>query len=62
MKNEYRQNDRLTTKRFALVALALGAFAMGGCESPDYDDGTIINELLLPTDTLLNLACADAGI
>ena len=62
MKNPYRQTNRPTAKRFALLALALSAFAIGGCESPGDGDGQVINELLLPTDTLLNLACADAGI
>jgi len=62
MKKPYRQINRPAAKHFALVALALSAFAIGGCESPGDGDGEVINELLLPTDTLLNLACADAGI
>jgi len=62
MKNLFRQDDRPTVKKFAVFVLALSAFVIGGCESPSDSDGEIINELLLPTDTLLNLACADAGI
>ncbi len=62
MKNTYRQDDRPAVKSFTLLVLALSAFAMSGCESPGEGDGQVINELLLPTDTLLNLACADAGI
>lgn len=62
MNKQNQYNDRLPAKRFALVALALGAFALAGCESPGSEDGQIVNELLLPTDTLLNLACADAGV
>ena len=62
MKNQYRQINRPAAKRFALVALALSVFSVGGCESPSDGDGTVINAIVLPTDTLLNLACADAGI
>ena len=62
MKNESRQINRPTAKRFTLVALALSVFAIGGCESPGEGDGQVINAIVLPTDTLLNLACADAGI
>lgn len=62
MKNLIRQDNRTVVKKFAVLALALGAFAISGCESPGDGDGTVINELLLPTDTLLNLACADAGV
>lgn len=62
MKNQYRQINRPAAKRFALVALALSVFTVGGCESPSDGDGTVINAIVLPTDTLLNLACADAGI
>jgi len=35
---------------------------MTGCGGPGSGDGTVINEIILPTDTLLNLACADVGI
>ena len=62
MKNQSRQIYRPTAKRFALVALALSVFAAGGCESPGEGDGEVINAIVLPTDTLLNLACADAGV
>ena len=62
MKNIFRHINRPTAKRFTLVALALSVFAIGGCESPSDNEGQQINAILLPTDTLLNLACADAGI
>ena len=62
MKNEFRQINRPSAKRFTLVALALSLFAIGGCESPGDGDGQQINAIVLPTDTLLNLGCADAGI
>ena len=61
MKELLRQNNRSGYwKTLAILIVAvLGAV---GCESPGEGDGVIINEVLLPTDTLLNLACADAGI
>ena len=62
MKNLNRQNNHPLTRKFTALMLVLGAFFIGGCESPGEGDGVVINDLLLPTDTLLNLACADAGI
>lgn len=44
-----------------LFVVAAGLLA-GGCESPDDSDGIGFNQIILPTDTLLNLACAEAGI
>ena len=54
-----RDNRQGIMKTLALLATAL---IVSGCESPDDSDGVVINDILLPTDTLLNLACADAGI
>ncbi len=45
-----------------VALLCLAALFTHGCESPGSGDGTIINTIVLPTDTLLNLACADVGI
>jgi hypothetical protein len=46
----------------AALLCALGA-PMAGCDgSPGPNDGEVINAIVLPTDTLLNLACADVGI
>ena len=60
MKNLYRQIVRTSVmKTTALLATAL---IVSGCESPGDTDGVVINEIILPTDTLLNLACADAGV
>jgi len=62
MKNQSRHINRPTAKQFTLVALVLSLFAIGGCEGPSDGEGQQINAIVLPTDTLLNLACADAGI
>ena len=60
MNNAHRQFGRTSVmKKLVLLATAL---IVSGCESPGSGDGTVINELLLPTDTLLNLACADVGV
>jgi len=46
----------------AALLCALGA-PMAGCDgSPGPNDGEVINAIVLPTDTLLNLACAEVGI
>jgi len=41
---------------------ALLAAVLAGCGGPGSGDGTVINEIVLPTDTLLDLACEDVGI
>lgn len=45
-----------------VLALLTAAVFVSACESPGEGDGTIINQIVLPTDTLLNLACEDAGV
>jgi hypothetical protein len=42
--------------------LALAVLAASGCDGRSNSDGEVINQILLPTDTLLNLSCADVGI
>ena len=57
-------------KQYSLIALktvllmSMSLTFMVGCSggSPSDSDGTVINTIVLPTDTLLNLACADVGI
>lgn len=50
-------------QRMALALAATLALAVSGCTGePDENDGTNFNAVILPTDTLLNLACADVGI
>jgi hypothetical protein len=44
------------------VLAALVLLSATGCDGRDDSDGVVINQILLPTDTLLNLACADVAI
>lgn len=45
-----------------VLLCAFGALAAGCDGEPGPGDGEVINAIVLPTDTLLNLACADVGI
>lgn len=64
----YLQNSFSFTKAVkrastaALAAMTLGLASCSGGGEKDADDGTLFNTVILPSDTLLNLACADAGI
>ena len=44
----------------AILGLALALLA--GCGAPGSNDGTVITTIELPTDTLLDLACAEVGV
>lgn len=44
------------------VLILVAVLALSACEAPGDSDGTVVNALLLPTDVVLNLACADVGI
>ena len=46
----------------AALLCACGALAAGCSGEPGPGDGEVINAIVLPTDTLLNLACEDVGI
>jgi hypothetical protein len=64
MSNRIQKTIR-SGARGVLVTMVLGlsAVLVGSCGGePGADDGEIINAIILPTDTLLNLACADVGI
>ncbi|MEM1173695.1 MAG: hypothetical protein AAF545_10255 [Pseudomonadota bacterium] len=53
-----RKYHRITGALITTLALVVA-----GCTGePDENDGTNFNAVILPTDTLLNLACADVGI
>ena len=62
--NIFSQNHNrpAVVRKLALLLVSLGALAVSGCDSPDASDGTRYEAIILPTDTLLNLACADVGI
>lgn len=62
MKNQYRQETHQAGRKGLMMLLGLAVLLTSGCEGPSSDDGTVINEIVLPTDTLLNLACENVGI
>jgi hypothetical protein len=57
-------HDAQSARPVGLVAVLLGCAMLGatGCDGRSSGDGIVINQIILPTDTLLNLACRDAGI
>ncbi len=51
------------TSRKLIAMLCVLTLAIAGCnEERDSGDGTLINSIVLPTDVVLNLYCADVGI
>ena len=63
MSNRKRNRVGLAAyKRLTTLLFGFGILAAGGCESPSDDDGVVINGLVLPTDVVLNLACANVGV
>ena len=67
MRNINRREARpAVSKGVALLLTGLAALTMAGCNGGgaerDENDGTVINGIALPTDTVLNLACADVGL
>jgi hypothetical protein len=65
MRNPNRQDAQPALIR-RLFFVLIGAVVLGvaGCESSERDekDGELFNSILLPTDVVLNLACADVGV
>ncbi len=57
-----RNDQTLSGRAFSVTLLCLAALFASGCESPDDGDGRPVDTILLPTDTLLNLASDDVGI
>ncbi len=51
-----------TLRKSATLVLSLLALSLSGCEGPGPNDGVLSNEILLPTDTVLNLSCENVGI
>ena len=55
-------NNR-NARRLSLIGLAVAVLGAAGCQSErDGGDGDRINSIILPTDVVLNLYCADVGI
>ncbi len=63
MSNRNTKKTRAAAFKGASTLL-MGLFVLGatGCESPGEGDGIVANAIVLPTDTVLNLACVDVGI
>ncbi|MDJ0910014.1 MAG: hypothetical protein QNI99_12530 [Woeseiaceae bacterium] len=63
MSNRNTKKSRAAAFKSASTLL-IGLFALGaaGCSGPSDGDGTVANAIVLPTDVVLDLACADAGI
>lgn len=63
MFNRYQESLRSAGRTLGALVLGAGATIVAGCAGePGPNDGEVINAIVLPTDTLLNLACADVGI
>jgi hypothetical protein len=61
MIDTYKIFEQSSSHSWKLVIAASLLLSLAGC-GKDSGDGTIANGLQLPTDTLLNLYCADIGI
>ncbi|MEM6819828.1 MAG: hypothetical protein AAF578_13680 [Pseudomonadota bacterium] len=64
MRTQKRTLLTQAARRWRMLAAAtLVAFSAIACDGErTADDGTLFNQVILPTDTLLNLACIDVGI
>lgn len=61
MRIEYRKWDHLALCKGLLMVVS-GLLILSGCEERDSGDGVVINQIILPTDVVLNLFCEDVGI
>ena len=50
------------SKGLLMLLLGCGILVSGGCKERSDDDGVVITAIVLPTDVVLNLACANVGI
>ena len=64
MRNQFSEAARrATSKALNICLIGLVVAFMTGCGgAPSGTDGTRINAIVLPTDTVLNLACENVGI
>lgn len=64
MRKRTFSNARPTVAtRWSVLLLCLAGLTLGGCRGePGAGDGVVVNAIILPTDTLLNLACENAGV
>lgn len=63
MRNHYRKAAHpAASKSLAMLVIGLGALLTSACDERGPADGIEFNVILLPTDTVLNLACKDVGI
>lgn len=63
MRNRYLQRTQLAARgRISAALICLLALAAAGCDQKTGADGQPLNTIILPTDTLLNLACENVGI
>ena len=64
MRNLNRQKaEPAVLRNFMTLLISLSFLTAAGCSSErDANDGAVINSIVLPTDVVLNLACADVGI
>lgn len=49
-------------KSLIMLLFGMGVLTASGCKEPDVSDGVVTNTIVLPTDSLLNLACEGVGI
>lgn len=63
MKTDNQFPDvRVGSKVLLAALLGITVLLASGCAEPDSSDGTRVDELLLPTDVVLNLFCPEVGI
>ncbi|MGB5443389.1 MAG: hypothetical protein WBN57_12345 [Gammaproteobacteria bacterium] len=65
MRNQYSKETRSGSfKTLSLMLLGLVVLATTGCNfgGPDGDDGSDVTNIILPTDTQLDLSCINAGL
>ncbi len=51
-----------TFKHVMIVLTGFGILVAGGCKAPSESEAVVITAIALPTDVVLNLACANVGI